>query len=757
MNHAVYNKKNVQCNGFKRNPLLTILLLFFLLGLVQPVCADDEEWPKEYQIPEGRVVIYQPQLESFEENKLTARSAVSVRKKGAEPVFGTMWFAARVATDREERLVTLLDIDITNVKFPTAPDPADVEAFSKILNDRITKSEITISLDRLLTMMELVETKKKESRNLKTDPPKIIVVNHPAVLVSIDGKPELRKIEGSSLMRVINTPFFIVLDTTSKKYYLKGGDNWFVSSDMKGAWKNTPQPPASVLEASKNEFEGLEESDTEKKASDRMPEIIVSSTPAELITTEGEPSYKTISDTNLLYVSNTESDLFMEINSQKYFVLISGRWYSSKSLNGKWAFVPADNLPADFAQIPESSDKADVLASVAGTTQAKEAVLDSYIPQTATVDRNQKIEAAVEYDGEPKFENIEKTSMQYAVNTPESVIKVGGFYYLCQNAVWYISDSPSGPWAVAVNVPQEVYTIPPSSPAYNVTYVHVYDHTPKVVYVGYYPGYYGSYVYGGTVVYGTGYYYPYWYGTVYYPRPVTWGVSVRYTSYGGWGVRVGYGAPIGWWGRTAHRSYWRNKRYDNYKDRRDFRRDAYNDRRDRQDQRYQDRKDRNDNRRDGMKDRQDRQDRQARQDRRGDGGKRDRVDNRRDGQQSRPDKRGEAQRDRRDTRSKDRTATSRTNRNNVYSDRQGNVHRKTDQGWQQRGSGGWSRPESASRPSSARSGYNRSDLNRQSQARSRGSNRSSNFQQNRSSSRSSHSRSGGGGRSGGSRGGGGRR
>ena len=449
--------------------------------------------------------------------------------------------------------------------------------------------------------------------------------------------------------------------------------------------------------------------------------------------------------------------MFMEINSQKYFVLISGRWYSSKSLNGKWAFVPADNLPADFTQIPESSDKADVLASVAGTTQAKEAVLDSYIPQTATVDRNQKIEAAVEYDGEPKFENIEKTSMQYAVNTPESVIKVGGFYYLCQNAVWYISDSPSGPWAVAVNVPQEVYTIPPSSPAYNVTYVHVYDHTPKVVYVGYYPGYYGSYVYGGTVVYGTGYYYPYWYGTVYYPRPVTWGVSVRYTSYGGWGVRVGYGAPIGWWGRTAHRSYWRNKRYDNYKDRRDFRRDAYNDRRDRQDQRYQDRKDRNDNRRDGMKDRQDRQDRQARQDRRGDGGKRDRVDNRRDGQQSRPDKRGEAQRDRRDTpRSQDRAATSRTNRNNVYSDRQGNVHRKTDQGWQQRGSGGWSRPESASRPSSARSGYNRSDLNRQSQARSRGSNRSSNFQQHRSSSRSSHSRSGGEGRSGGSRGGGGR-
>jgi hypothetical protein len=425
----------------------------------------------------------------------------------------------------------------------------------------------------------------------------------------------------------------------------------------------------------------------------------------------------------------------------KNFVLISGRWFSSKSLNGKWSFVKADKLPADFAKIPPNSEKAGVLANVAGTTEAKEAVLDSYIPQTATVDLNQKVETEVEYDGKPKFEKIQKTSMQYAVNTPESVIKVGGFYYLCQEAVWYVSDSPTGPWAVAVNVPEEVYTIPPSSPVYNVTYVRVYDHTPKVVYVGYYPGYYGSYVYGGTVVYGTGYYYPYWYGTIYYARPVTWGVSVHYRSYmGGWGVRVGYGAPIGWIGRTARRSYWRHERRDFINDRQDFRRDAYNDRRDRQDQRYDDKKDRNDSRRDGM------QDRQAKKDNHADGGKRDGADKRRSDEKPGPDKRAEAQRDRRDIGGKDKTATSRANKNNVYSDKQGNVHRKTDQGWQQRSSGGWSKPESGSRSSSARSGNNRSDLNSHSQARSRGSSRSSNFQKNRSSSRSSSGSRGGGGR-----------
>ena len=59
-----------------------------------------------------------------------------------------MWIAARVATDRGERMVTLIDIEITNVKFPTTPDPADIDAFSKIVNDQIDNSEITISLDR---------------------------------------------------------------------------------------------------------------------------------------------------------------------------------------------------------------------------------------------------------------------------------------------------------------------------------------------------------------------------------------------------------------------------------------------------------------------------------------------------------------------------------------------------------------------------------------------------------------------------------
>jgi hypothetical protein len=710
---------------------LTFAAALFIIGTLH---AAEEDWPREIIVPEAKIIIYQPQLESFKDDKLTARAAVSVMKTGmSEPVFGAVWIAARVSTDRNTRIVKPLEVRVTKSKFPES-DSSKASKFAGILEREIPKWDLSISLDRLLTMLELVEKKKAAAADLKTTPPKIIFVTHPAVLVTIDGEPELRKVENSKLMRVANTPFFILFEPTSKNYYLKGSDSWFASDDIKGSWKSEPKPPASVLAAASSELSEHDKGPDAEKRSDRMPQIIVTTTPAELIMTDGETKYKTISGTDLLYVSNTENDLFMQISTQKHFVLLSGRWYSSESMKGPWSFVSSDKLPADFKKITPYSDKAKVLASVAGTEAAKEAVLDTYIPQTTALNRKDAVKVVVEYDGPAKFDKIEGTSMFYAINTPYSVIRVGNKYYLCDKAVWYVSDVSSGPWAIAVSVPQVIYTIPPKYPVYNVTYVYVYDYTPEVVYVGYYPGYYGTYVYGTTVVYGTGYVYPGWYGTVYYARPVTWGYAVHYSSYGGWAVRVGYPAPGVWYGRRAvrgiahyaRRDYWR----DEYEDRRDRHRDEYDDRRDSQ-------KDRYDDRRDTQKDRYD------------DRGKK--YDDSRDTQKERYDDRRDTQSGRQEDRppTQERTAGTETKRqNNVYADRNGNVQRKTDQGWQQRDKSGWSKPDSS------KSGAGRSDLNRNYQARERGTQRTNDYRQSTSSgysrgsgtSRSSSGRGGSGGK-----------
>ena len=140
-----------------------------------------------------------------------------------------------------------------------------------------------------------------------------------------------------------------------------------------------------------------------------------------------------IKGNELLYLSNSSSDVLMEIVSQKYFVVLSGRWYASKSLKGPWSHLPSNRLPASLARIPPDSKMGHLLVYVAGTKEAGEAVLDHAIPQTTAVSRDTKL--VVTYDGKPKFEKIEGTSMRYAANTSFAVIKVKKKYYACHQAV----------------------------------------------------------------------------------------------------------------------------------------------------------------------------------------------------------------------------------------------------------------------------------------------------------------------------------
>ena len=194
------------------------------------------------------------------------------------------------------------------------------------------------------------------------------------------------------------------------------------------------------------------------------------------------------------------------------------------------------------------------MASVPGTPEAEDAVLIAQIPTTVTVNAAQAAaEVKVSYVGQPQFQPIEGTSMQYAVNTPNKVIQVGSQYYLCYQGVWFVSSSPQGPWQVAQTVPQVIYTIPPSSPVYNVTYVTQVSASDGYVQASYTAGYMGVFVAGATVgaivCSGTGYYYPpYMYGGFYYPYAATYG----YHTYNPYTGAYGYGgAAYGPYG-SAH-------------------------------------------------------------------------------------------------------------------------------------------------------------------------------------------------------------
>src|SRR5262249_56435871 len=138
-----------------------------------------------------------------------------------------------------------------------------------------------------------------------------------------------------------------------------------------------------------------------------------------------------------------------------------------------------------------------VLASVPGTQEAEDAVLLAQVPTTAIVNRAEvEAKAKVIYVGNPEFKPIEQTSLQYATNTQEKVIKYGDVYYLCLDGIWFMSTTPNGPWKTADSIPQEIYNIPPSSPVHNVTYVTVSNPTTTTVETSYTSGYTGMFVAG---------------------------------------------------------------------------------------------------------------------------------------------------------------------------------------------------------------------------------------------------------------------
>ncbi len=109
--------------------------------------------------------------------------------------------------------------------------------------------------------------------------------------------------------------------------------------------------------------------------------------------------------------------------------------------------------------------------------------------------------------------------------------------------MWFVSFSAQGPWQLAQTVPQVIYTIPPSSPVYNVTYVTQVAASNGEVTASYTAGYMGAFVMGAAVgaivASGTGYYYPpYVYGGFYYPYAATYGYHTWYNPYTGaygWG------------------------------------------------------------------------------------------------------------------------------------------------------------------------------------------------------------------------------
>ena len=522
--------------------------------------APDIAWPREARGTDGTVItVYQPQLERWADNNLSGRAAVSVMRSGEkEPHYGVIELAARTDIDKASDLVTLSALRITKSSFPGA-SPEDTEKYLATLRAAVTRQTWPVSAQALQANLAIAQARSQKGQQVKNDPPQILFRTAPSMLVMVDGEPALREVKDApGLMRVINTTALIFFEKSSATYSLRALGRWWQAAALDGEWKPGPILLASLdnaRQAFDKQYDPLEGKDADGKPVFEpgvTPQIIVATKPTELLQAKGEPKLAPIPGTQLLYVQNSPNDILLELGPQTYYVLISGRWFTAKALAGPWSFVPGKSLPAEFTKIPADHPMADVLISVPGTTQAREAAIANQIPQTATVQRDVQPNAVVFDGGQPQWKPIEGTPLSYAPNTAAPVIQVTPkSYYMVQNGVWFSAAAPAGPFAVATTVPAVIYSIPANSPVHYVTYVRVYSSTPTTVFVGYTPGYYGTvYTTDGVVVYGTGYVYPVYIGTYWYPPPPTYGWGFAFTAGMFWGFAIsgGWHNPCCWGG-----------------------------------------------------------------------------------------------------------------------------------------------------------------------------------------------------------------
>jgi hypothetical protein len=189
---------------------------------------------------------------------------------------------------------------------------------------------------------------------------RIFFAERPALLVRIDGEPVYRHMPDTDLERVINTTALIVRDSAGI-HYLKVSGGWMEAYQLTGAWTVSGVSPFGynaaaerTAAASVDRVDGAgtnevpQTADSATRLDDNPPAIFVATGAATLILTNGTPRYEFVPGTSLQYLANSEATVFREPTDQEIYVRAGDNWYRSWKVDGRWQFIPANELPSDI-------------------------------------------------------------------------------------------------------------------------------------------------------------------------------------------------------------------------------------------------------------------------------------------------------------------------------------------------------------------------------------------------------------------------
>ena len=524
-------------------PLIAVTLLCGVVHAQVP-----EDGPGRWTFPQTRIsngyaiIMHAPQIRSWPDfEHFDARVVLEVtHPDSGRTQIGSLVAEGQTTVDLEGRLVRSSAPRIKNLFFPDALS----EQTRAAIRGSISKKPLQIPLDLFLAHLADSVLASPPPAGFNFEPPAIHVAQKPTILLMVGGEPVMTEIANSPLERLVNANWPVFKEAGGTQYYLLHKKRWLTAQKLRGPWRSTTDIPASFgrLPAAGG-FAPIRAAVPPAVAEGDGPAVIFTDGPAELIVIDGAAKLMAIEDAaGLSYISNTESPLFKL--GQTWYFLVAGRWFATDKnlLRGPWTWQ--QTLPEAFSKIPPDHAMAAVRASITATPEARMAALEASLPTTKAVPVNSAAPVEVTYQGAPSFEPIPNTPLKRAANSGYDIIEYENRHYLCYSGAWYEAPAPTGPWLVSSNVPEAIYTIPPSSPSYHVTQVKLQQsNSDEIVYV-YPPAYSTSvYVVYGVPYYGTGWYYPpYLYGALYSPY---W----YYPYYGSYGGGNWYNPNTGRYGR----------------------------------------------------------------------------------------------------------------------------------------------------------------------------------------------------------------
>ena len=285
--------------GYRGN--LFSLFIWMVTFFAGTVCAQGEEptkgWPRSYESAGNKVIVYQPQLDEWQDHALLlGKAAVVVELKGqTQEYYGAIDLRATTEVDFTSRTVLLKKLEITKLTFPNIDETLADKCRQTVKRSLPIGKTMTISLDRILAGLERT-TEQAQAVAVNLEPPPIYYSDSPAALVMFMGDPRFEEVSGvADLLYAVNTNWDILLEVGTSNYFLLNGRSWLMTKDLvNGPWQAATSLPQSFLKLPADKNWEMVKKYVPGILSEVVPKVLVSYKPAEMILTEGRPNYSPI-------------------------------------------------------------------------------------------------------------------------------------------------------------------------------------------------------------------------------------------------------------------------------------------------------------------------------------------------------------------------------------------------------------------------------------------------------------------------------